>query len=91
MRLDFTSRFDDVAVKGDLGAVRATSQGTITIRAIGETQLPEQSRGLLRHLASTPPGFGHVPNPPAVAEHDAAPTVTLIYLPVQGPCRQTSA
>jgi hypothetical protein len=33
------------------------------------------------------PGFGHVPHPLAVAEHDAAPTVTLIYLPVQGPCR----
>jgi len=44
-------------------------------------------RGLLRHLASPPPGFGHVPHPLAVAEHDAAPAVTLIYLPVQGPCR----
>jgi hypothetical protein len=44
-------------------------------------------RGLLRHLASPPPGFGHFPDPLAVAEHDAAPTVTLIYLPVQGPCR----
>lgn len=50
-------------------------------------QLPEQSRGLLRHLASPPPGFGHVPHPLAVAEHDAAPAVTSIYLPVQGPCR----
>jgi len=38
MRLDFTFRFDDITVKGDLGAVRATSQGTITIRATGETQ-----------------------------------------------------
>ncbi len=44
-------------------------------------------RGLLRHLASPPPGFGHFPHPLAVAEHDAAPAVTLIYLPVQGPCR----
>jgi hypothetical protein len=44
-------------------------------------------RGLLRHLASPPPGFGHFPHPRAVAEHDAAPAVTLIYLPVQGPCR----
>jgi hypothetical protein len=26
-------------------------------------QLAEQSRGLLRHLASTSPGFGHVPLP----------------------------
>ena len=50
-------------------------------------QLPEQSRGLLRHLAGPPPGFGHVPHPLAVAEHDAAPAVTLIYLPVQGPGR----
>jgi ketosteroid isomerase-like protein len=39
MRLDFTLRFDDITVSGDLAAVRATSQGTITIRATGETQL----------------------------------------------------
>jgi ketosteroid isomerase-like protein len=38
MRLDFTSRFEDITVHGDLAAVRATSQGTITIRATGETQ-----------------------------------------------------
>jgi hypothetical protein len=38
MRLDLTFRFDDITVKGDLTAVRATSQGTITIRATGETQ-----------------------------------------------------
>jgi ketosteroid isomerase-like protein len=38
MRLDFTFRFDDITVKGDLAAVRTTSQGTITIRATGETQ-----------------------------------------------------
>ena len=36
MRLDLTFRFDDITVKGDLAAVRATSQGTITIRATGE-------------------------------------------------------
>jgi len=113
MRLDFTFRFDDITVKGDLAAVRATSQGTITIRATSNTQparlrrrsfwnarrplqdhavhVPADAgavrRGLLRHLASPSPGFGHGPPPLAVAEHDAAPTVTLIYLPVQGPCR----
>jgi ketosteroid isomerase-like protein len=38
MRLDFTFRFDDITVEGGLAAVRATSQRTITIRAIGETQ-----------------------------------------------------
>lgn len=38
MRLDFTFRSDDITVQGDLTAVRATSQGTITIRATGETQ-----------------------------------------------------
>jgi ketosteroid isomerase-like protein len=38
MRLDFTFGFDDITVKGDLTAVRAASQGTITIRATGETQ-----------------------------------------------------
>ena len=46
MRLDFTFRFDDITVKGDLAAVRATSQGTITIRAAGETQ-PARLRKLL--------------------------------------------
>jgi hypothetical protein len=44
-------------------------------------------RGLLRHLASPLLGFGHVPHPLAVAQHDAVPAVALIYLPVQGPCR----
>ena len=38
MRLDFTFRFDDITIQGDLAAVRATSRGTITIRATGETQ-----------------------------------------------------
>jgi ketosteroid isomerase-like protein len=38
MRLDFTFRFDDITVEGDLAAVRATSQATITIRTTGETQ-----------------------------------------------------
>ena len=38
MRLDYTFRFDDITAKGDLAAVRAASQGTITIRAMGETQ-----------------------------------------------------
>ncbi len=38
MRLDFTFRFDDITIHGDLAAVRATSQGSITIRATGETQ-----------------------------------------------------
>jgi len=38
MRLDFAFRSDDITVQGDLAAVRATSQGTITIRATGETQ-----------------------------------------------------
>jgi uncharacterized protein (TIGR02246 family) len=38
MRLDFTFRSDDITVQGDLAAVRGTSQGSITIRATGETQ-----------------------------------------------------
>ena len=38
MRLDFTFRFDDITVRGDLAVVRATSRGAITIRATGETQ-----------------------------------------------------
>ena len=38
MHLDFTFRSDDITVQGDLAAVRATSHGTITIRATGETQ-----------------------------------------------------
>ena len=54
MRLDFTFRFDDITVKGDLAAVRATSQGTITIRATGETQ-PARLRKLLvlEHTGAT--------------------------------------
>ena len=108
MRLDFTFRFDDITVKGDLAAVRATSQGTITIRAAGETQparlrkllvlertgatgnhactsrCRSSRRGLLRHLASPPPGFGHVPHPLAVAEHDAAPATPAFTCPYRG-------
>jgi hypothetical protein len=87
--MDFMLRFDDITVKGDLAAVRATSQGTITIRTTGETQparlrqlfvlerteatgrsrstctssCQSSQRGLLRHRASPPPGFGHVPHP----------------------------
>jgi ketosteroid isomerase-like protein len=38
MSLDFTFRFDDITVKGDLAAAGATSQATITVRATGETQ-----------------------------------------------------
>ena len=33
VRLGFTCRFGGITVKGDLGEARATSQGTITIRA----------------------------------------------------------
>lgn len=43
-------------------------------------------RGLLRHLASPPPGFGHVPHPLAVAEHDAATPTSA-----RTGARQTSA
>ena len=41
-------------------------------------------RGLLRHLASPPPGFGHVPQPLAVAEHDAAPATPTSACPYRG-------
>ena len=44
--LDCTYRFDGITVKGDLAAVGATSQGTITIRVTGETQ-PAPLRQLL--------------------------------------------
>ncbi len=97
MRLDFTFRLDDITVKGDLGAVRVTSQETITIRTTGGDatsaspaavrsgthggdwtitqymyqQLPEQSEGAAPASSEPPPGFGHVPHPLAVAEHDA--------------------
>jgi len=113
MRLDFTFRFDDITVNGDLATVRATSQGRSRSalparrnqRVSGSCpfwnarrpledhaiHVPADAgavrRGLLRHLAGPSSGFGHVPHPLAVAEHDAAPAVTLIYLPVQGPCR----
>jgi hypothetical protein len=90
-------------VKRDLAAVRATSHGTITIRATGET-LPAHlrkllvlegtgavhvpagaaRRGLLRHLASPPPGFGYVPHPLAVAKHDAARATQMSPCPYRG-------
>lgn len=41
-------------------------------------------RGLLRHLASPPPGFGHVPQPLAVAGHDAAPATPTSTCPYRG-------
>ena len=42
-------------------------------------------RGLLRHLASPPPGSGHhVPHPLAVAEHDAAPATPTSTCPYRG-------
>jgi hypothetical protein len=65
MRLDFTFRFDDITVKGDLGAVRATSQGTITIRATGETQ-PARLRQLFV-LERRRPLEDHAVDVPAVA------------------------
>jgi len=37
-RLESTFRFDDITVKDDFAAVRATTQGTITIRTAGKTQ-----------------------------------------------------
>ena len=113
MRLDFTFRFDDITVKGDLAPVRATSQGTITIRATGDTQ-PARLRQLFVLERMEAPGRsrstctsscrssqeGAAPAPSesvtrirarsafaCVAQHDAVPALTLIYLPVQGPCR----
>ena len=48
-------------------------------------QMPEQvRRGLLRHLAGSPPGFGHVPHPLAVAERDAAPATPMFTCPYRG-------
>jgi len=41
-------------------------------------------RGLLRHLATPPPGFGHVPHPLAVAEHDTAPATPTSTCPYRG-------
>jgi hypothetical protein len=50
-------------------------------------QLPEQSEGAAPASSGSATGFGYVPHPLAVAEHDAVSAVTLIYLPVQGPGR----
>jgi hypothetical protein len=84
---DLESRVASWAASATSDDAAATHGGHWKITQYMYQQLPEQSRGLLRHLASPPAGFGHVPHPFGVAEHDAAPTVTLIYLPVQGPCR----
>ena len=110
MRLDFTFRFGDITVKGDLAAVRATSQGRSRSALLARrnqrvsgscsfwnargpledhaVHVPADAgavrRGLLRHLASPPPGFGHVPHPLAVAEHDAAPATPTSTCPYRG-------
>ena len=41
-------------------------------------------RGLLRHLAGPPPGFGTFRIPVAVAEHDAAPATPTSTCPYRG-------
>ena len=107
MRLDFTFRFDDITVKGDLAAVRATSQGRSRSalparrnqRVSGScsfwnargpleghaVHVPADAgavrRGLLRHLASPPPGFGHAPQPLA------SPSTTRLRLRRHLPAR----
>jgi hypothetical protein len=68
-------------------AASAISDDAAAVRAHVPADAGAVRRGLLRHLASPPPGFGHVPLPLALAEHDAAPGYADVYLPVQGPCR----
>ena len=99
--------------QSDLGAVRATSQGTITIRAADDTR-PARLRQLFvlerteatggsrstctSSCRSSQEGAAPAPSESVtrirarsafacVAQHDAVPAVTFIYLPVQGPCR----
>jgi hypothetical protein len=112
MRLDFTFRFDDITVKGDLGAVRQQARrrsrsalparrnqrvsGSCSFWNAGGhwkitqhmyQQLPEQSEGAAPASSESATRIRARSAPLAVAEQDAAPAVTLIYLPVQGPCR----
>jgi ketosteroid isomerase-like protein len=116
MRLDFTFRFDDITVKGDLAAARATSQATITIRAVGETQ-PARLRQLFvlertgvtgRSRSTCASRCRSSQEGAAPASSDFATRIRArsasargrrarrgsgyadVYLPVQGPCRQTS-
>jgi ketosteroid isomerase-like protein len=116
MRLDFTFRFDDITVKGDLAAARATSQATITIRAVGET-LPARLRQLFvlertgvtgRSRSTCASRCRNSQEGAAPASGDFATRIRArsasargrrarrgsgyadVYLPVQGPCRQTS-
>jgi len=116
MRLDFTFRFDDITVKGDLAAARATSQATITIRAVGETQ-PARLRQLfvLERTGVTGRSRSTCASRCRSSQEGAAPAsgdfatrirarsasargrrarrgfgYADVYLPVQGPCRQTS-
>jgi ketosteroid isomerase-like protein len=116
MRLDFTFRVDDVTVKGDLAAVRATSQGTITIRATGETQPPrllqlfvlERTGAIGRSRSTCTSRCRSSQEGAAPASSESATRIRArpasargrrarrgsgyanVYLPVQGPCRQTS-
>jgi len=119
MRLDFTFRFDDITVKGDLAAVRATSQGAITIRpryrrdatsaspaavrsgtrgATGRSRSTCTSRCRSSQEGAAPASSeSATPDPGTLRIRLRSPSttrrlvVTLIYLPVQGPCRWTSA
>jgi hypothetical protein len=58
---DFTFRLHDITVKGDLGQSGTEATGRSRSRCTSSCR--SSQRGLLRHLAGPPPGFGHVPHP----------------------------
>lgn len=117
VRPGFTFRFDDITVKGDLGAVRATSQGTITIRATGETQparlwqlfVLERTEATGRSRSTCTSRCRSSQEGAAPASSESATRIRArsasacgrrarrgsgcadVYLPVQGPCKQTLA
>ena len=81
---DHDPRYQRDATSSSPVAVRSERTGPLEDHAV---HVPADAgavrRGLLRHLGSPPPGFGHVPHPLAVAEHDAAPRSTCPYRGVQ--------
>jgi hypothetical protein len=85
---DHDPRYRRDATSASPAAVRSGTHGGLwKITQYIYQQLPEQSEGAAPASSGSATGFGHVPHPLAVAEHDAVPAVTLIYLPVQGPGR----
>jgi hypothetical protein len=85
---DHDPRYRRDATSASPAAVRSTTRGaTGKSRSTCTSGCRSSQEGAAPASSESATGSGHVPHPLAVAEHDAAPALTLIYLPVQGPGR----